>query len=252
MSSSRAVIELASAAGKPTRPFEIGWETRSPTVRLAAPARFGGGTFDALWSILSSDERERAGRFVFRRDLELYVTAHGLLRETLSEFTGRREPAEWTICADPNGRPHVEGLPRIDISISHTSGMVGAAVLKDGRCGIDLEKLSETEPDVIASVLSAPELDALCTGSDRPAAFFRYWTLKESFSKAVGTGLGMPFDQVEFTPAGTIPRLEGLGPDVDTQGLSRAPTDWSFKTRVVDRGHALAIAWTMPGVLTDR
>ena len=72
--------------------------------------------------------------------------------------------------------------------------------------GVDVEAVDRrTDPEIAERFFSTPEVDHLrrCKSeNDRRLTFLRIWTLKESFIKAIGTGMSTPladfaFDQID-------------------------------------------------------
>jgi phosphopantetheinyl transferase len=129
-------------------------------VRFAAPAPHTSAAFADSSGLLGTEERSRAERFVHDRDVELHVTAHALARRALAEQHPPHQPSDWALDADEDGRPIARGPARVDVSISHTTGLVGVAVFDApyGRCCLDVEQVRSVPPGVAASVLTDAEL----------------------------------------------------------------------------------------------
>jgi len=154
--------------------------------------------------LLDHDERQRAARFGLELDRREFIAAHALLR-TMLAFYLARPAAAWRFCADAEGKPAVAAetaSPACQFNISHTRGLVTAAVATHGRIGIDVERIDETKADFsVAETYFAPSEVALLQSmpeSQRPVWFFRLWTLKEAYLKAIGTGLGAPLQSFAF------------------------------------------------------
>ena len=155
-------------------------------------------------AVLSADERARADRFVFARDRRDFVAAHALLRRSLSICADVR-PADWTFTTGAHGKPSVAAgsdAPPLAFNLSHTQGLVACAVALDGEIGIDVESAGRVASvgALAARFFSAGEIAHLdaCAGSQRGERFIELWTLKESYIKAIGTGLSHPLDSFEF------------------------------------------------------
>lgn len=94
-------------------------------------------------------------------------------------------------------------------NLSHSHDRVMAA-LSVAPVGCDVERIAPIRPGVPEECLSRAELALLASvpGPERPRAFTRLWTRKESLGKAMGCGLG------------TGPReLEVLRDEVDGQWM---------------------------------
>ena len=124
--------------------------------------------------------------------------AHSLLRECLKTHG---------ICYDENtavvkneyGKPSLAERPDICYNLSHSEGIC-TCIVTDRECGIDCEKVREYRPNVVRRVFSESETADLerIPENERSLYFFRLWTLKEAFVKAVGKGISYPMKEVVF------------------------------------------------------
>lgn len=124
------------------------------------------------------------------------VAAQELLRAALWDEYGKRLE-DMRIVRNAWGKPMVYGEDAIQFSISH--GQDGAAVsLSRSRTGIDMERVRPFSVRTAEKVLSPEELDFVQSSHQGERDFFRLWTLKESYVKALGTGASYPFRAVTF------------------------------------------------------
>ena len=158
-----------------------------------------------LESLLSSDEAQRAGRFLFPADRERFILSRGALREILSRYLGQAPPAIQFVYQQ-QGKPALAGeadRQRLSFNASHAESLALIA-LSDGRAvGVDVECIREDRmniaiarrffsPGEVEKLLSLPE-------SRQAEAFFNGWTRKEAFLKACGEGLRMPLGAIEVS-----------------------------------------------------
>ena len=98
-----------------------------------------------------------------------------------------------------HGKPYLKEYPQIHFNISHCMGL---AVLAIGDCtvGIDAECVRPYREPLLKRVLSDAELRQMeeAGESEREELFFRFWTLKESYVKAVGCGITVPLQDISF------------------------------------------------------
>jgi 4'-phosphopantetheinyl transferase len=175
---------------------------------------------------LDRSERSRAAAFVRDADRRAYVTAHGLLRLALSWQQPSVEAPAWRFRTARFGKPELaDGRLGIQFSLSHSSAHVAVVLSEKDECGIDVECMERPgEVEVLAgSVLSPGELARFlaASGPRRRRVFFRCWTLKEAYAKAVGLGLRLPFDQLDF----------GFGTPIELIDATRSGhpvRDWTF------------------------
>ncbi len=140
---------------------------------------------DADWSVLSPDERARAGRFRSVTHRRRWVATHVWVRHRLAAWTGT-PPAELVFAVGERGKPELCGGPWFNLS--HAGGFAALVVASDRPVGVDLEPVPTTvDLEAAALVLSPGELAAARAGG--PRAFAVAWTRKEAWVKALGTGL---------------------------------------------------------------
>jgi 4'-phosphopantetheinyl transferase len=102
------------------------------------------------------------------------------------------------IVKSPLGRPRLKKERNIKLSISHCEGAV-AVVISDHEVGIDVERVRSYEREAARRILTEKEWSVLSKEKVNPdELFFRYWTLKESYIKALGTGLTYPLKNISF------------------------------------------------------
>lgn len=141
---------------------------------------------DRDWSVLDDAERSRARRFRFVVDRDRYVVAHSTVRIVLGERLG--QSAEDVRISTESEKPGLLDNP-LHFNLSRSGGMVLVG-MADEPIGVDIEQIrTEVADRATAEVVFAPsELVALGDPADA-AIFFRIWTAKEAYVKAVGSGL---------------------------------------------------------------
>lgn len=216
----------------------------------------------ALYPLLSDSERHRADRFCFPRDRTRFVVARGLLRTHLGAYLGL-EPGRVVIAQAAHGKPYVETLghvARLGFNLSHSGGLALYAFSWDREVGIDVEQVRPLDDlDRLASRSFSPREYAEWRQYPRDEqleAFFRGWTRKEAFVKAIGLGLSYPlgtFD-VSLGPSAALLRFEGPSEAPWTfQHLDPSP---GYVATVVAEGESRIVWWdegeNAPGVQATR
>jgi 4'-phosphopantetheinyl transferase len=89
-----------------------------------------------------------------------------------------------------HGKPAFVDHPDHHFNLSHSGPWILCA-LHNAPVGVDVEQESHRGAEAAEAFLSQDELrrHRQLPGDQRPADFFRLWTLKESLLKAAGTGL---------------------------------------------------------------
>jgi 4'-phosphopantetheinyl transferase len=74
------------------------------------------------------------------------------------------------------------------------------AVAFNQDIGADVERLREFRLDIVPDCFAPAEAESIfeCSGFQQFERFFAYWTLKESYVKARGVGMFIPFDEFAF------------------------------------------------------
>ena len=79
------------------------------------------------------------------------------------------------------------------VNLSHSGGYAVCAV-HNKDVGIDIQHLRECDMNLAKRFFTAEETEYINCSADKNNAFFEVWTKKESFVKAIGTGLTIPLD----------------------------------------------------------
>jgi 4'-phosphopantetheinyl transferase len=159
--------------------------------------------------LLSPAEIARADRFVFEHLTRSYELSHGALRLLLAHSLNCR-PQAVEFNYGPRGKPFLQGDSRIRFNMAHSGQLALYAFTLDVEIGVDVEEMRDV-PDIeqIAAhyFCQAEAAELKATGGGKPAiqAFFRCWTRKEAYIKAVGDGLYIPLDQFQVTLGADAP-----------------------------------------------
>lgn len=148
-------------------------------------------------AVLDKGERARAAGFVFARDRDRFVRAHGYLRRRLGRFLGTAPEAVMIVTPDGE-KPFIEG-GGASFSLSHSGSRVALAITRGADVGIDLETLERSDSldgqmDGLARMcLTGEERGALAAlpPERRSRRFLAYWTAKEARMKLTGEGMAL-------------------------------------------------------------
>jgi 4'-phosphopantetheinyl transferase len=192
------------------------------------PLYAGPQTVRRMYALLSPAERVRAARFAFDRDRRAFVMSHGILRRVLG-MVCHESPARLRFRQGLRGKPYlVDAPPGLQFNLSHTEGFCLVGVTRGAAIGVDVERVRATDDmgQLVRQCFSAAEqreFEALPMG-DRCRAFFKGWTRKEAFIKAIGDGLSYPLDNFDVSLAPQQPaRLLAIG------GSAAAAAEWTME-----------------------
>ncbi len=196
--------------------------------------------------LLSPEEHKRFTRFRPISKKDEFVAARILLRHLLRTYTQCNVTRTEAI-PDDMGRPYwFEDDSPIDLffSLSHTKNMVSCAVSRNREIGCDIESLQprKYERDLTERVFSNKEKQHYqnLPGHLRSEFFYRSWTLKEAFIKAVGQGLRVPLTSLSFTYLVGGATTFTVSPKHLGDNWTTAP--YYFKSAIPAPGYSLAIA----------
>lgn len=144
---------------------------------------------------LSVDEIMKSERLSFERDKNNFIIARGILRLILACYLSV-EPSAIRFCYEKDGKPRIQnafGKKVIQFNLSHSEELALYVFTLDSEVGADLEKIRDFPEmkqivDHFFSVRERVFFDTLPT-SEKRETFFKWWTRKEAFVKAVGEGL---------------------------------------------------------------
>jgi 4'-phosphopantetheinyl transferase len=151
------------------------------------------GQLDAFENVLSAEEFSKYRAIKHPKSQQSYLTAHAMLRSVLSKYVDR--PAvEWQFTRGEHGKPLLcltDGLPDIRFNLTHTDGLTACVVSLQGDCGIDVERHDTVHRfKAVSQRMFADEECRFLLDHDFDAAmFYRLWTLREAYVKALGLGL---------------------------------------------------------------
>lgn len=155
------------------------------------------------YRLVSAARRARVDRLSQLPDRCRSLAAGLLLRRAMTD-AGLQPPFETELT--PGGKPYLPDAPRF--SLSHSGDHVLCAI-SEREVGCDVERIRPVShklaerffcPEEAAEIAAAPTEEA------RLRSFFRFWTLKESYVKALGTGMRLPFRafRLQLEPAPSL------------------------------------------------
>jgi len=165
---------------------------------------------------LNAAERDRASRYLSRPDGTRFAASRAGLRAVLGSYLDV-SPAGLRFGAAPSGRPVLvaPGPVGLEFSLARTAGLALIAVALT-PVGADIEEIRPRPglADIAAAKFGPAEAACIAAGcaATALASFYRHWTVKEAYLKAVGIGLaGLAHAAVDCRPAPEI-RFRGRPP----------------------------------------
>lgn len=142
--------------------------------------------FEAELMRLPLLRRKKALKYKNQADRVRSVWSYKLLKEGLANEFGILEDP--TLGFGSRGKPFLADYPNVFFNLSHCRRAV-VCVIDTVPVGIDVETLRNVGDDLMEYTCSAQEIVSINEHNDRRLSFFTLWTKKESYLKAIGTGI---------------------------------------------------------------
>ena len=143
-----------------------------------------------LLKLLPEETCKKVNAFARSNDSQRSLLGELLARHLLHKATGEPLPDEAFITGD-KGKPAHDGFRGIHFNITHSGEWVAVAL--SSKCvGVDVERIRKIPEGLAKRFFSEAEnqwLDSAKNEAEQKDIFFTLWTLKESFLKAIGSGL---------------------------------------------------------------
>ncbi|HSC75989.1 MAG TPA: 4'-phosphopantetheinyl transferase superfamily protein [Pseudomonadales bacterium] len=196
-------------------------------------------TLDAsLRALTTADEQQRANNMTsLRRQCE-WLAGRALLRQCLAHYTGQ-DSLGLVFDKTESGKPFLDIHAAPVFNLSHGPGWIACAVAQADNIGIDIDsEARRNRTDEIAAryfhPLEQAELAQTGDEQERKQLFFRQWTLKEAYIKAIGETInGVRLHELAF---------ESVGGGNPRARFSLPAGDWQFMHCKFDGDHHLALA----------
>jgi 4'-phosphopantetheinyl transferase len=191
---------------------------------------------------LEAHELERASRFHFEKHQRHFIVARGFLRSVVARYLGT-QPESLRFVYGAYGKPALESEHGLRFNLSHSNEVALLAVTLYAELGVDVEHIRAdfASEDIARRFFSRTEVETFnsLAKEEQVAAFFRCWTRKEAYIKAIGKGLSQPLDAFDVTLAADRP-----------PALLRAEDDdasrWLLSDIDIGPGYAGALAVERP------
>ncbi|MFC4304294.1 4'-phosphopantetheinyl transferase family protein [Cohnella boryungensis] len=154
--------------------------------------------FRRLLELADEAKRARIRKFRRREDAQRLLVADLMVRD-LAKRRLRIRNREIRFSRNACGKPFVQNSPRFRYNVSHSGDWV-VCVCDEEEVGIDVELVRPIDVKLAERFFHPTEYKQIIEkeGRERWEAFFKLWTLKESYVKAIGTGLRQPLSAFSF------------------------------------------------------
>ncbi|MFC2123324.1 4'-phosphopantetheinyl transferase family protein [Bacteroidota bacterium] len=181
-------------------------------------------TFAQYKNALTETELSQVPFFEFEKSRDSYIVSQGALRMLVSGYLGIPQNLV-RLGRKKKGKPYSIDDPGLYFNMSNSGKTAVIAFSLDSEVGIDIEQIRHL-PDLdelITRNFTTSEIKFInAKPEERIRRFFRFWTLKESYLKAIGEGMRLTPDNLEFAIENNRIRL------LSVKGIFEQE-DWKFK-----------------------
>ncbi|AWO99121.1 putative L-aminoadipate-semialdehyde dehydrogenase-phosphopantetheinyl transferase [Scophthalmus maximus] len=208
---------------------------------------------------IQREEKERIGQFVFAKDAKKAMAGRLLLRRFVCERMGVPW-SEFRLERSPRGKPYLAAPTKVSsgsggawsFNLSHQGDYAVLAAEQGLQVGVDIMK--NTMPGsksvseffrIMTRQFTAYEwsiIQSAAADHRQLAAFYRHWALKESFIKAIGTGLDFDLQRAEFHLPSEPPSQDQVLRQTKMHLDGKEEGDWIFEESLLDVDHHVAVA----------
>ncbi|CAB3368132.1 Hypothetical predicted protein [Cloeon dipterum] len=204
-------------------------------------------------SLIQPEEKERIGKFVFKKDAKSSMLGRLLIRKFLVQETGCLN-SDLLVERDMHGKPVYPANSSVVFNVSHQGDfavLAGASGCLPGhQLGIDVMKLEYTGGKdlseffrIMTRNFSPKEwtlIKRFPNENEQLKEFCRHWSLKESYVKATGTGITVNLQNLSFhTTALLDPDL--IVTDTVLSSSGEKLTEWYFEESLLDAEHCVSL-----------
>lgn len=189
---------------------------------------------------LSAEEQLKYHRFYFDKDKKLYLLSRAVFKSCLSHYANCHRD-QLLFDYGSYGKPELKNDKRITFNLSHSNDVVVFIISKSRKLslGVDVQYCKNQNDllNLAAHYFSEIEYQAIINAPEdmRNNIFFKLWTLKEAYIKAIGKGLSIPLKDFTFTYYDSEINIKHFSNHEDQYG-------WSFFLSHIYENHALSLA----------
>ena len=201
--------------------------------------------------MIQSEEKERIEKFSYRDDMISSLIGRLFLRGFAVQTLGQNNHKVRLTRTD-RGKPVLEVDSGWDYNLSHAGDWVVFGAGESCQVGLDVMRTTDSRIDRLEDFFRI--MDRQFTQDEwtyirgerkneeeQLARFFRNWTLKESYVKAIGTGLNVDLRSLNFI---IVENLPPTGASISTTKLENCGelSSWRFEESILNGDHVVCFA----------
>ena len=144
-------------------------------------------TFQCLLKFVQTEKQGRILKQKIKQNADNMLVGE-ILAKTIIKKTFDIDIAKQRFAHSKQGKPYLIKFLNVHFNISHSGDYVVCAI-SDKPVGVDIQKISEYNPNVAERVFNEKELIQIENSLDKASEFTKLWTQKEAVLKMYGTGI---------------------------------------------------------------
>ncbi len=189
------------------------------------------GTIPQLSHILTSEELEKSAKYFKTHDQHRSIISKAILKILVGKLINRL-PSQISFFYDKNSKPYLLNS-ELHFNISHSGNKIVIA-FHTKPIGIDVEKidLEFNFNEILNTVFTPIEIQTILEAKNSFYEFYKFWTRKESFVKALSKGIDDDFIK--------IPSLDGVH-YFESDSIP-SYMNWSIQSIPIDGNYVISLS----------
>ena len=150
--------------------------------------------YNKAYNSLSSFRKNKVDKYKFINDKKLAIIAELLLKIGLKDL-GIYDDVEYEF--NKYNKPYLKNIDNLFFNYSHSKDFV-ICLLSSDEVGCDIEYIRDIDINSMSKFFNDSERTFINKSNNKLDSFYRFWTLKESFMKAVGYGFNIDLKDFEI------------------------------------------------------
>ena len=200
---------------------------------------------------LTEEEKDKAEKIIIKEVKYRNILSRVITKKILANYLDKKLN-RIHYCYNRFGKPGLSSEinpMNLNFNISHSGDLGIIAISKNNPVGIDIEQILELNDldnlmDLIFTESEIKQIDLL-DHFDKTKMFYKIWTAKEAFVKAIGQGLSFPVKNIELE----INHLE----NISIKYIKKFPdslNDWQLLSFVPEENYISTLAVNINNVKT--
>ena len=200
---------------------------------------------------VNKKQLDRIMKFYFKKHFKFALIGHLLIRFSINKSL-KIDWNEIELCESINNKPMLKNdrFQNFDFNISHNGDIVCLVACLDMNVGVDTMKITnDVNIEKFREQLTSIELEHVFKNKDPILTFYRFWCLKESYTKNIGLGLNFSFNRIEFNLLSSIANEDDIIQDTEVL-IDKNKLAYTFDEQIISKNHLVTVC--RPGKMEEK